>query len=52
MHRSCLALYAHVDRTAGTVVIVDVETGKQATLGFDELLKLNRVEYGKRRACS
>lgn len=52
LHRSRLALYAHVDRTAGTVAIVDVETGKQATLGFDKLLKLNRVEYGKRRACS
>ena len=52
LHRSRLALYAHVDRTAGTVAIVDVETGKRATLGFDKLLKLNRVEYGKRRACS
>lgn len=52
LHRSRLALYAHVDRTAGTVAIVDVETGEQATLGFDKLLKLNRVEYGKRRACS
>lgn len=48
LHRSCLALYAHVDRTAGTVAIVDVETGKQATLGFDKLLKLDRIEYGKK----
>lgn len=48
MHRSRLALYAHVDRTAGTVAIVDVETGKQATLGFDKLLKLDRIEYGKK----
>ena len=48
LHRSRLALYAHVDRTAGTVAIVDVETGKQATLGFDKLLKLDRIEYGKK----
>lgn len=48
LRRSRLALYAHVDRTAGTVAIVDVETGKQATLGFDKLLKLDRIEYGKK----
>lgn len=43
-------LRAHIDERSKSIAITDTETGKQAVLGFEKFLKLNRIEHGWKKA--
>lgn len=45
-------LRAHIDERAETVTVVDVETENRATVSFEDFLKLDRIEYGRRKTFS